>query len=224
MDTNHPITEDDIANYLVNTPDFFERHAELLATVQLTSPYNGRSVSLQERQADMLRDKIKALELKTVDMIRYGHDNVAIADKLQRWARNIFLVRRPEDLPRSIASEIQTQFLVPQAAIKVWGVAEAYAHQPFAQGASGDVRVFAASLTLPYCGVNAGFEAANWLEDPSVAASVALIALRAGADPNAFGLLVLASPDPERFHNAMGTDFLERIGELAGAALSRLRG
>ena len=223
MDTNHPITEDDIANYLVNTPDFFERHAELLATVQLTSPYNGRSVSLQERQADMLRDKIKALELKTVDMIRYGHDNVAIADKLQRWARNIFLVRRPEDLPRSIASEIQTQFLVPQAAIKVWGVAEAYAHQPFAQGASGDVRVFAASLTLPYCGVNAGFEAANWLEDPSVAASVALIALRAGADPNAFGLLVLASPDPERFHNAMGTDFLERIAELASAALSRLR-
>lgn len=223
MDTNHPITEDDIANYLVNTPDFFERHAELLATVQLTSPYNGRSVSLQERQADMLRDKIKALELKTVEMIRHGHDNVAIADKLQRWARNIFLVRRPEDLPRSIASEIQTQFLVPQVAIKVWGVADAFAQQPFAQGASSDVRVFAASLTLPYCGVNANFEAASWLEDPSVAASVALIALRAGADPNAFGLLVLASPDPDRFHNAMGTDFLERIGELAGAALSRLR-
>lgn len=224
MDTNHPITEDDIANYLANTPDFFERHAELLATVQLTSPYNGRSVSLQERQADMLRDKIKALELKTVEMIRHGHDNVAIADKLQRWTRNTFLVRRPEDLPQTIATEIQTQFLVPQVAIKVWGVAEAYAHQPFAQGASGDVRVFAASLTLPYCGVNASFEAANWLPEPSVAASVALIALRAGADPNAFGLLVLASPDPERFHNAMGTDFLERIGELAGAALSRLRG
>ena len=27
----HPITEDDIANFLANTPDFFERHAELLA-------------------------------------------------------------------------------------------------------------------------------------------------------------------------------------------------
>ena len=26
-----PITEDDIANYLASTPDFFERHAELLA-------------------------------------------------------------------------------------------------------------------------------------------------------------------------------------------------
>ncbi len=223
MDTNHPITEDDIANYLANTPDFFERHAALLAAVQLTSPYNGRSVSLQERQADMLREKIKALELKAAEMIRYGHDNVAIADKLQRWTRNVFLVRRPEDLPHGIATEIQTQFLVPQVAIKVWGVAEPYAQQPFAQGVSGDARVFAASLTLPYCGVNANFEATAWLQEPTLAASVALIALRAGADPNAFGMLVLASPDPQRFHNAMGTDFLERIGELAGAALSRLR-
>ena len=30
------ITEQDIANYLANTPGFFERHAELLGAVQLT--------------------------------------------------------------------------------------------------------------------------------------------------------------------------------------------
>ena len=54
----HPITEDDIANFLANTPDFFERHAELLATVQLSSGHGTRAVSLQERQAGMLRDKI----------------------------------------------------------------------------------------------------------------------------------------------------------------------
>ena len=37
------------------------------------------------------------------------------------------------------------------------------------------------------------------------------------------GLLVLASPDAQRYQAGMGTDFLERIGELAGAALSRLQ-
>ncbi len=62
INTMNPITEDDIANYLANTPDFFERHAQLLAAVQLTSPHGSRAVSLQERQAEMLRDKIKALE------------------------------------------------------------------------------------------------------------------------------------------------------------------
>ena len=77
-----PITEDDIANYLANTPDFFERHASLLAAVQLTSPHSHRAVSLQERQAEMLREKIKALELKAAAMIRHGHENTAIADRL----------------------------------------------------------------------------------------------------------------------------------------------
>jgi uncharacterized protein len=76
-----PITEDDIANYLANTPDFFERHASLLAAVQLTSPHGQRAVSLQERQAEMLREKIRGLELKAADMIRHGQENTAIADK-----------------------------------------------------------------------------------------------------------------------------------------------
>jgi uncharacterized protein YigA (DUF484 family) len=74
--------------------------------------------------------------------------------------------------------------------------------------------------------VNSGFEAAGWLEDPTQAASLAMIPLREGAISNttpAFGLLVLASPDPQRFGSGMGTDFLERIAELASAALARLR-
>ena len=66
----NPITEDDIANFLVNTPDFFSRHAELLSAVRLTSPHSQRAVSLQERQAEMLREKIRALELRMMDMIR----------------------------------------------------------------------------------------------------------------------------------------------------------
>jgi len=42
-----PITEDDIANFLVNTPDFFERHAQLLSSVRFVSPHGQRAVSLQ---------------------------------------------------------------------------------------------------------------------------------------------------------------------------------
>jgi uncharacterized protein YigA (DUF484 family) len=218
-----PITEDDIANYLANTPDFFERHASLLATVQLTSPHSHRAVSLQERQAEMLREKIKALELKAAGMIRHGQENTAIADRLQRWTRELLLTRETRELPRVAASEIAAQFLVPQVAIKVWGVAPEYATEDYAQGASDDVQTFASSLTLPYCGANPGLEAAQWLEDAASVASLALIPMRAGIAPQAFGLLVLASSDSQRFATDMGTDFLERIGEITSAALSRLR-
>ena len=146
-----------------------------------------------------------------------------IGDKLQRWSRQLFLVARGADLPAVLVSEIRAQFSVPQAALKLWDVAEVYAGEPFAQGAGNDARSLASSLTTPYCGVNAGFDAVQWLDDPEAAASVALIPLRAGATAPAFGLLVLASPDGTRYQAGMATDFLERIAELASAALSRVR-
>ena len=219
----HPITEDDIANFLANTPDFFERHAELLATVQLSSGHGNRAVSLQERQAGMLRDKIRGLESRVVEMIRHGQENGAIADKMQTWVLSLLMTPAAIDLPDTIAQELQTQFSIPQAAIKVWEVAAPFAECDFAVGVSDDARSFAASLSTPFCGPNAGLEAVNWLLEPAAAKSVALIALRTGAAPQAFGLLVSASPDAERFTSGMGTDFLQRIGELASAALSRLR-
>jgi len=218
-----PITEEDIAQFLIHTPDFFERHADLLSAVQLTSPHGGRAVSLQERQAEMLRDKIKLLEQRLMEMMRHGNENMLIADKLLRWARQMFLVARPVDLPAVLVSEIRSQFSVPQAALKLWDVAEVYAAEPFAQGASEDVRSLAGSLATPYCGVNAGFDAVQWLDDPEAAASLALIPLRASAAAPAFGLLVLASPDSQRYQAGMATDFLERIAELASAALARVR-
>ncbi|WP_140626615.1 DUF484 family protein [Methylibium rhizosphaerae] len=216
------ITEDDIASFLANTPGFFERHAELLASVQLTSPHGNRAVSLQERQMEMLREKIRGLELKIVEMIRNGQENMAIADKLHRWTRAMMLTANPSDLPQVLVNELKHQFLIPQAGIRVWGAADAFDKLPFAQAVSDDVKSFTSSLGLPYCGVNSGFEAAAWLDDPGTVMSLALIPLRNAVGMPAFGLLVLGSPDPTRYTADMGTEFLMRIGEIASAGLNRL--
>ena len=92
----------------------------------------------------------------------------------------------------------------------------------FAQGSSDDVKSFATSLTMPYCGFNSGFEAVPWLAEPASVASLALIPLRNGASAPAFGLLVLGSPDPTRYTMDMGTEFLMRIGDIASAGLIAL--
>jgi uncharacterized protein YigA (DUF484 family) len=216
------ITEDDIANYLANTPGFFERHAELLASIHLTSPHGQRAVSLQERQMEMLRDKHKGLEMRIMEMIRHGQENVAIADRLHRWTRALLLTHDPVEVPAVLVRELQHQFLIPQAGIRLWGVAEAFQGQPFSQAVSADAQSFTSSLTTPYCGMNSGFEASGWLEDSVAVTSMALIPLRADLATPAFGMLVLGSPDPTRFSADMGTDFLVRIGDLASAGLSRL--
>jgi uncharacterized protein YigA (DUF484 family) len=220
------MTEQDIANYLRGNPEFFERQAELLADVRLISPHSRRTVSLQERQAELLREKIRMLEGRLIEMIRHGSDNLALSDRMVCWARDLFLTHELAELPEAIASSIQLQFAVPQVAIRVWDVDAGFADEPFAQDVSEDARLLADSLHEPFCGVNSGFEATAWLEHPAQAVSLALLPLRsadAGNAGPAFGMLVLASPDSQRYTSTMGTDFLARIAEVASAALSPLR-
>jgi uncharacterized protein YigA (DUF484 family) len=173
-----------------------------------------------------------------MDMIRNGNDNAILADRLHRWSQSLLLTRVSRDLPHTVVEQLQAQFMVPQVALRVWGVADEFTIEPFAQGCSEDVRTFASGLAQPYCGVNTGFEAVQWLPEPAAAQSVAMVALRPHTEPQtaslggtaeretqppAIGLLVLASPDPQRYHAGMGTEFLERMGDIASAALSRLR-
>ncbi|MBB3295292.1 hypothetical protein FHT39_003972 [Mitsuaria sp. BK045] len=214
------ITEQDIADYLANDPAFFERHAELLANVRISHPHGQHAVSLQERQAELLRDKIRGLEHKIIEMIRNGQENVAIADRLHRWTLALMLTRDDSQLPEVLLRELRHQFLIPQAGLRLWNVGAGHALAPFAAEVNPDVKTFVGSLNQPYCGINSGFEAARWLEDD--VASLALVPLTAGAPAQPFGLLVLGSPDPTRYTAEMGTEFLSRVGEIASAALSRL--
>lgn len=211
-----------VAQYLSEHAHFFEEHAELLARIKLTSPLAGRTVSLQERQMEVLREKIKALEMRMSDLIRVAQENDAITGKFQSWARSLLLARNDVDLPYVLINGLQTIFSVPHATLRIWGVAEEFAHTWFAAPVSVDARIFANGLTTPFCGKNDDFEAATWLEEAPEIKSLALLPLRQGEAPEAFGLLVLGSPDVSRFSDDMATDFLAKIGETASAAMTCL--
>jgi uncharacterized protein len=221
--------ESRIAAYLLDTPDFFDRHAELLSDIQLISPHGKRAVSLQERQIELQRDKTKSLELKLADMLRYAQENDALQNKLLRWVRTVLMHNDESSLPEALVEALKAEFAVPFAAIKLWGAYSTYASQADAlwcKAVSADVMSFAASMTQPFCGPNTGYEAAQWLGESDAAKSLALIALKPAAAtgylPDCYGLLVLGSPDAERFRAGMGTAFLQRIGEVASAATARL--
>ena len=114
-------------------------------------------------------------------------------------------------------------FGLPHVALRLWGLREEHRDKEFARPVPVDVITLANSMKHPYCGANSDFQAAAWLpEGGRSTRSVALLPLRKAGDPLAFGLLVLGSPDPERFKTGMGTAFLDRIADTASAALSRL--
>jgi len=77
-------------------------------------------------------------------------------------------------------------------------------------------------LRVPVCGPQSLSAAVRLLPEAGRdAQSIAVLPLRVGAAPEAFGVLVLGSPDPRRFAPDLGVAFLERISEIASAALSK---
>ncbi|OWW22708.1 DUF484 family protein [Noviherbaspirillum denitrificans] len=211
-----------VADFLSDNPHFFEEHSELLGRVKLTSPVAGRAVSLQERQMEVLRDKIKTHELRLAELLRIAQENDDITHKFHQWTHSLLLARNDVDIAHTLVNGLQTIFGVPHATLRLWGVAEEFAHTWFAAEVSEDAKLFCNSLTTPYCGPNQDFEAASWLDEAETVRSIAMLPLRVTGAPSAFGLLVLGSPDPQRFTADMATDFLSKIGETASAALTCL--
>lgn len=211
-----------VARFLTDNPQFFEEHVELISKLKLTSPIGGRTVSLQERQMEVLREKIKVSDLRFAELIRSAQENDAITEKFQAWTRSLLLARNDVDLPHVLIDGLQSIFSLPQATLRIWGVTEEFSHTWFATQVSVDARIFSNGLSMPFCGPNNDFEAASWLEDGASIQSIAILPLRTNPESNAFGLLVLGSPDPQRFTADMATDFLVKIGDTTSAALTCL--
>lgn len=212
----------DVADYLQQHPEFFEQYADLFATITLPHPHGGRAISLSERQMMTLRERHKALEMKLAEMIRFGQENDALADRLARWTRHLLLQADPQALPTTLTTALADTFNVPHVILRIWEPGAAIAQQMVCDPVPPGLVNYANQLQTPYCGrpLEANSGAAALID--GVVASLAIIALRRQGAGNAFGMLVLASPDPQRFHANMGTAFLDRIGDTASAALTRL--
>ena len=213
----------DVAEYLKSHPEFFDLHADLLQAVTLPHPHGGRAISLSERQMLALREKIKALELRLAELVRFGQENDAILERLQRWTRGLLLQRQARALPDALQNSLAEIFTVPQVALRIWDASDDFTDLAATRPVAPEVRTLADQLRLPYVGASApAYALAIDLLDGPAVESIALLPLRRGAAPAAFGLLVLGSPDARRFHGGMGTEVLARIAETASAALTRL--
>ncbi|OGA41108.1 MAG: hypothetical protein A3G28_07365 [Betaproteobacteria bacterium RIFCSPLOWO2_12_FULL_68_19] len=208
---------DDVATYLRTHPQFFERHPELLETIQVPHPYGGRAIPLAERQTVALREKARLLEGKLGELIQFGEENDAISEKVHRLAVAIAGARDFPALAQSLYFHLREDFAVPHVALRVWGKSVPV---DFEEAAAVDEaqRRHAAALTAPQCGAAAGSPFAPWFGD--AAAQLRSLALVPLGQTAVFGLLALGSEDPQRFFPEMGTVYLRRIGELCAAAVT----
>jgi hypothetical protein len=216
--------EESIAGYLQRNPEFFERHQAVLARLKLPHSRGGSTISLVERQIEVLREKLAGLENKLAELVKVARANDALAERLHRFTRRLLgAVPRTEAIAR-IEAGLREDFDAFHAAL-VLVDAEADPGLPsFVRvAAAGDpaLKSFESLFASgkPRCG-QARDSQREFLFGPEglEMGSVALVPL---GEKGSIGLLALGSADRDRFHPGMSTEFLSRLADLLADTLSR---
>jgi len=207
---------EDIARYLAGHPEFFDQHPHLLTDIRVRHPFDGRAVSIAERQILNLREKYKLLEAKLAELIEFGEENDAISEKMHHLALALMSARELPTLLQALKLNLHDDFGIPHMALRIW---QGTAPLPEFAEVSETVRNWAEQNSQPYCGTLPLDEIADWFAGASHPRSFATVPLKAECG---IGILVLASEDAQRFYPQMGTLYLQRLGELLSAALQRL--
>ena len=209
---------EEVAAYLKEHPEFFEDYSGLLADIYLPHPHGGRAVPISERQILTLREKNRQIEGKLREVIQFGEENDAISEKVHRISLALLAAADIRSVLNAIYHNLREDFAVPHVALRVW---RAHGHDdlPEFKPVSDAAREFAVALAHPYCSAHAMADTLGLFGEAGAhLRSFAYIPLRRS---EVYGLLALASEDPQRFYPEMGTLYLKRLGELVGAALAR---
>jgi len=113
---------EDVARYLREHPDFLNQHHELFSELTVPHPqHGGQAISLAERQLHALRDKIRALELKLAELIRFGEENDDISTKVHRLSVALLQAGSAAAVRQGLADSLRDDFAVPHVSLKLWG-------------------------------------------------------------------------------------------------------
>ena len=220
--------EDAVANYLQNNPDFFERYPGLLTKLKLPHSRGSSTVSLIERQVLMLRDKNQKLETRLHELIEVARGNDVLSGKIHRLARRLIATKSATNLIDAMEASLREDFGASEWLILLAGTKDtdlgriASRHLRIVETNTVELRMFDTLFEggRPRCGQIRDSQRDYLFGVGTVEiGSAALVPL--GPQPDS-GLLAIGSPDTERFHPTMSTDFLAHIGELVSEAIGAL--
>jgi uncharacterized protein YigA (DUF484 family) len=218
--------EERIERYLALNPDFFERHQQLLARMRLPHMRTGSTVSLVERQVEVLRDQKSDADRRLAEFVAVARANDGLAERIHRFTRRLMRASGPVAALTSIEASLREDFEAFNCVLLLTTPIDSLPndYEPFLRKLPADdanIRTFEALLATgkPRCGQVRDSQR-DFLFGPE-AASIGSVALVPLGEGGSLGLLALGSAERERFHPGMSTEFLKRMGEMITDALSR---
>ena len=217
-----------VGEYLQKYPDFFERNGSLLTKLRLPHLRDaGSTVSLVERQVEVLRERNQSLERKLKELMDVARANDALADRIHRMSQRLIRAHTLLETINAVETSLREDFDARNSVLVLF-LEEARSLEA-APGcflrtgnlADPEIRTFESLLQggKPRCGQIRDAQRDFLFGKDSV--EIGSVALTPLGPKGALGILAIGASDMERFHPAMSTEFLSRIGELVTYALLR---
>ncbi len=209
-------TEQNIVDYLKQHPEFFARHPDVLETMEI--PHScGKAVSLVEYQVSVLRDQSRELRRKLKKLVSNARDNEELNRRLHKLTLSLIECASIDEVFANLYQSLREDFSAEHAAIRVFGVPSEGSDRglaEFVDDESVSEPLFEPLFhsMKPLCGRIKPEQIAFLFPDHAqdIGSSVVLPL----GESRCFGLLAVASRDPQRYYPGMGVVFLKQLSEI----------
>lgn len=219
-DTQQPITEDKVAEYLRRDPEFFSRRPELL--LDLVLPHaSGKAVSLVEKQVSVLRERNIDMRNRLSNLLENARDNDRLFDKTKRLVLALIECHELGDMVDALYYSFSKEFNVHYTRLILFSSSAINV---------GAARVDTLEQARQHLGrrlkpgyiMSGGMDAdeTRFIFDDD-APNIGSAAISILAHGNPLGILAIGNQDPHYYHSSMGTLFLAYIGEVLNRLLPK---
>lgn len=225
-----PLAED-VAQYLAQHPDFFVGRDELLADLSLPHE-SGKAISLLERQVMLLRERNADLKRQINEFVDNAHVNDSLFEKTRIIVLELLKAGSLEELAAILEREIGENFGAAES--KLLFITDEDGRFPTPTRRSWDEarenlgELFEKKRT--FCGDLDDRQSAFLFpgaQKQIVSSAIVPIHISAeeatAVDFSAIPVLAIGSDTPQHFNNRQDTLFLDFIGEVLSALITRLR-
>lgn len=219
--TEVQITEDQVAEYLRNHPDFFVRQPGLLAELRLPHD-SGGAISLIERQVAILRERNMDMRHRLTKLLDNARENDRLFDKTRRLILGLMESKTLADAVNCLLYSFEHEFNIHYTTLILFGEARTLPFSKARVEPLSEAREHigqALKNNRPVCGILSSREVRYLF--PQHADSVGSVALVPLMHGSTFGVLAIANHDPGYYRSSMGTLFLSYIGEVLNRQLPR---
>ena len=211
------ISADEIEDWLLRHPDFFQHHADCLESLKLPHPC-GDAVSLVTKQIELLRVKNRKLQTQLNEILQIARDNDALLRRFHQLTLAMLDAASLEDALGALRWLLQDCFQADFVAVRlIQPVIDCPVSDLCVNGDSPQLAHFQQILEegKPECGKpDQGQVQFLFGLAASEVESIALVPLQhAGLK----GVLAIGSRDPQRFEPGMGNLFLSQMSDVVAA-------